>query len=50
MEYAEDMIPVVGEGEEGFDEEYWVMVWSKGSFWEGLSPSTKEAVYEVRAR
>ena len=48
VDYVEDMIPVVGEGDDGFDEEYWAMVRSKGSFWQGLSAATKEAIENER--
>ena len=44
VEYVEDMVPVIGQGDEGFDELYWSMVRSQASFWEGLSVATKEAI------
>lgn len=33
VNYAEEMTPVVGYGEEGFDGEYWGLVWSQGTVW-----------------
>ena len=46
VEYVENMVPIIGEGDGNFDEEYWVMVWGQGAIWDQLSGATKEAIAE----
>ena len=44
VHYVEDMVPIIEEEDENYDEEYWVMVWSQGAIWDQLSGATKEAL------
>ena len=47
VKYVEDMIAVINWDDGAWDEEYWNMVWSKSSFWEGRSEAFKEATQET---